>query len=65
MSVSVKNNFIDIFLNFILLAYLDVIWRGAEESQLPEKYVSFLKKIVHNEKDAHPELLVKLFGENE
>lgn len=48
---------------FFLLAYLDVIWRGAEESQLPEKYLGFLKSIVHNDKEAHPELLTKLFGD--
>lgn len=45
------------------LAYLDVICRGAEESQLPEKYIAFLKSIVHNDRDAHPELLKKLFGD--
>lgn len=44
-------------------AYLDVILRGAEESQLPEKYLDFLKGIVHNDRDAHPQLLTKLFGE--
>lgn len=52
------------YINFLFfLAYLDVIWRGAEESQLPEKYLCFLKGIVHNDKEAHPELLTKLFGD--
>lgn len=41
-----------------------MIHRGAEESQLPEKYLSFLKKIVHNDREAHPELMTKLFPEN-
>lgn len=40
--------------------YITTIIKGAEESKLPEKYVEFLKKIVHNERDAHPELLKKL-----
>lgn len=48
-----------------IVAYLDVILRGAEESQLPEKYLGFLKGIVHNDRDAHPELLTKLFGDNQ
>lgn len=39
--------------------------KGAEESRLPEKYIGFMKSIVHNERDAHPELLTKLFGENQ
>lgn len=51
--------------SFHFSAYLDVICRGAHESQLPEKYIAFLKKIAHNDKDAHPELLIKLFGENQ
>lgn len=44
--------------------YISTIIKGAEESQLPEKYVQFLKKIVHNERDAHPELLKKLNLDN-
>lgn len=40
--------------------YISTIVKGAEESKLPEKYVEFLKKIVHNEREAHPELLTKL-----
>lgn len=39
--------------------------KGGEESQLPEKYVGFLKSIVHNEREAHPELLAKLFGDKQ
>lgn len=46
-----------------ILAYLNVIVNGAIESELPEKYVSFLERIKHNEKDAHPEILDKLFPE--
>lgn len=45
-------------------AYLDVICRGAEESQLPEKYIAFLKSICHNGQDAHSDLCEKLFGDN-
>lgn len=40
--------------------YITTIIKGAEESKLPKKYVEFLKKIVHNERDAHPELITKL-----
>lgn len=40
--------------------YLEVIHRGAIESKLPEEYITFLKKIVHNGKDAHLELIQKL-----
>lgn len=40
--------------------YLEVIHRGADESKLPEEYVKFLKKIVHNGREAHPELFKKL-----
>lgn len=45
--------------------YITTIIKGAEESKLPEKYVEFLKKIVHNERDAHPELLTKLKLDNQ
>lgn len=40
--------------------YITTIIKGAEESKLPATYVEFLKQIVHNERDAHPELLIKL-----
>lgn len=40
--------------------YLETIIRGAEESQLPEKYLYFLRKIVHNDCIAHPDMLKKL-----
>lgn len=46
-------------------AYKEVFVKGGEESQLPEKYVGFLKSIVHNEREAHPELLAKLFGDKQ
>lgn len=39
--------------------------KGAEESQLPNKYIEFLKSIVHNGRDAHPELLTELFGDKQ
>lgn len=56
--------FVCFFLSILSnVAYLDVILRGADESQLPEKYFAFLKSINHNDKDAHPELLTKLFGD--
>lgn len=45
-------------------AYLDVILRGAEESQLPKDYFSFLKSIAHNGNLATPDMLAKLFGDN-
>lgn len=48
----------------VILAYLNVIVNCAIESQLPERYVSFLERIKHNEKDAHPEILAKLFPED-
>lgn len=40
--------------------YLETIIRGAEESELPEKYLYFLRKIVHNDCTAHPDMLRKL-----
>lgn len=40
--------------------YITTIIKGAVESKLPEKYVEFLKKIVHNEREAHAELIEKL-----
>lgn len=46
-------------------AYKEVFVKGGEENQLPEKYVEFLKSIVHNDREAHPELLTKLFGEKQ
>lgn len=40
--------------------YLDVIVKGAIESQLPEKYVTFLKNITHNGQLATSEMMAKL-----
>lgn len=45
--------------------YLDVIIRGAVESNLPTHYINFLKNIVHNDRTAHPELMKKLFPNEE
>lgn len=42
------------------LTYIETIINGAIESQLPEKYVSFLKRITHNGNVAIPEMLDKL-----
>lgn len=33
--------------------YLSVIWKGAEESQLPVEYINDLKRIPHNNRDAN------------
>lgn len=52
--------------SFILCsAYLEVIKKGAAESGLPDKYRSFLEKIVHNDCEAHPDIIQKLFPDNE
>lgn len=45
------------------VAYLHVIINGGRESQLPEKYLSFLKSIVHNGQDADQKILTQVFPE--
>ncbi|XP_055298889.1 gamma-glutamylcyclotransferase-like isoform X2 [Sitodiplosis mosellana] len=45
--------------------YIDVIMLGAEENQLPEEYLGFLKRIVHNGRLASAKLLEELFGKNQ
>lgn len=62
--ISFELRFIGIaFRSLFFAAYLNVIIKGGLESQLPDKYVSFLKSIVHNGRVAEPEILAQVFPE--